>query len=95
MGVRMLLAIAMLAGGIAAAPAPALAGGECVTRPEYRRVDDGMRKARVRAIFGWSGDLIHDGPHRQEYAYDGCRRGVVFITYRDNKVVDKSFVTGE
>jgi hypothetical protein len=89
----------LLAAGLASTLAlPASATPGCVTRPEYRRVDVGMRQARVRAIFDTSGERIHDGPHREEYAYDICPGSqgvVVFVTYRDNRVESKSWILGE
>ena len=76
--------------------APASAGGGCVTRPEFHRVHVGMRQARVRAIFDTSGRAIHRGPHREEYAYDPCSNvGVIFVTYRQNHVIDKAWLIGE
>jgi hypothetical protein len=75
---------------------PAAAGAGCVTRREFHRVDVGMRQARVRAIFDTSGRAIHRGPHREEYAYDPCSNvGVVFVTYRQNHVLNKAWLIGE
>ena len=79
-------------------PASASAADRCISRPEYRRIDLGMRQARVRAIVGYSGDRIHNGPHREEYAYDICsgyRGAIVFVDYRDNQVSAKSWLYGE
>lgn len=95
---RRMLAVVTLTGLVAILGDPASATPGCVTRPEYRRVEVGMRQARVRAIFDTPGERIHEGPHREEYAYDICQafRGVVvFVTYRDNEVTDKSWVLGE
>ncbi|HEU4354595.1 MAG TPA: hypothetical protein VFT27_03320 [Actinomycetota bacterium] len=87
--------LAVVLGG--SAPIPASAVGGCVSRPEFRRVEIGMRKARVHRIFDTRGEIIHLGPHREERAYDVCPRyrGVVFVTYRDSRVVEKSWVLGE
>jgi hypothetical protein len=57
-----------------------------------------MRKARVASIFDTHGQQLVKGAHREERAYDICPRyqGVaVFVTYRDRKVVTKSWVLGE
>lgn len=75
--------------------APASAGGDCVTRREYRRVDIGMRQARVREIFGTAGSRLSHHGSREEYAYDGCTGAVVFVSYRENRVTGKQFVLGE
>lgn len=93
--IKKVVAVVVLAGTMGVFPAPASAGGDCVTRAEYRRVDEGMRQGRVRQIFGTSGHRIAEHGRREEYAYDGCTRGVVFVTYRDNRVISKSFVRGE
>jgi hypothetical protein len=79
-------------------PSSASAGDRCISRPEYRRIDLGMRQARVRAIVGYSGDRIHNGPYREEYAYDICsgyQGSVVLIDYRRNHVSGKSWLYGE
>lgn len=79
-------------------PASVSAADRCISRPEYRRIDLGMRQARVRAIVGYSGDRIHNGPYREEYAYDICsgyRGAIVFVEYRDNQVSAKSWLYGE
>lgn len=97
--IRKILAVGGLAALLATtAPAPASATGGCVSRPEYRRVEIGMRKARVASIFDTHGQQLVKGAHREERAYDICPRyqGVaVFVTYRDRKVVTKSWVLGE
>ena len=74
---------------------PASAGGDCVTRREFRRVDIGMRQAQVRRIFGTPGSRLSQHGAREEYAYDGCTGAVVFVNYRDNRVTGKQFVLGE
>lgn len=97
--VRKILAVgglvALLAGS---APITVSAAGGCVSRPEFRRVEIGMRKARVHRIFDTRGEVIHLGPHREERAYDICPRyrGVaVFVTYRDSRVDEKAWILGE
>lgn len=87
--------VALLGGS---APIAASAAGDCVSRPEFRRVEIGMRKARVHRIFDTRGEIIHLGPHREERAYDICPRYrgvVVFVTYRDSRVAEKSWLLGE
>jgi hypothetical protein len=96
---RKLVAAAVVAclAGVSAAPT-ASAGQGCVTRPEFRRVDVGMRQARVRHIFDTPGQPIQSGPHREEFAYDICagyQGVVVFVTYRNNRVESKSWLLGE
>lgn len=95
---RRALAIATIIASLSAlATTPARADTPgCVTRPEFHRVDVGMRQAQVRRIFDTSGEAIHRGPHREEYAYDPCsNRGVIFVTYRQNHVIDKEWLIGE
>lgn len=97
--VRKALAVVGLAVLLGASvPATVSAAGGCVSRPEFRRVEIGMRKARVHRIFDTRGEVIHLGPHREERAYDICPRyrgAVVFVTYRDNRVDEKSWLLGE
>jgi hypothetical protein len=79
-------------------PASASAGDRCISRPEYRRIDRGMRQARVRAIVGYSGHRIHNGPYREQYSYHICsgyQGAIVFIDYRRNHVSGKSWLYGE
>ena len=79
-------------------PVPAAAGGGCVSRPEHRRVEIGMRKARVHCIFDTQGDLVNEGPNYEERAYDTCPRykGVdVFAEYENSQVLRKSWMPGE
>jgi len=79
-------------------PASATAGGGCVSRPEYRHVDIGMRKARVHRIFDTRGEKIDEGPSFEERAYDVCpgyQGVVVFVQYGDNKVTGKDWILGE
>jgi hypothetical protein len=96
---KKLAAILLLSSTLGVVPVTAAVAGEgCVTRPEYRRVENGMRQSRVRQIFDTPGERIHNGPHREEYAYDICpgfRGVVVFVTYRDNRVDSKSWILGE
>jgi hypothetical protein len=91
-----LVGLAVLLGGLV--PTPAAAAGGCVSRPEFRRVDIGMRKARVHRIFDTHGEVIDEGPNFEERAYDICPRFegvVVFVDYEDNKVTTKSWILGE
>jgi hypothetical protein len=94
---RRSVALLVLTGTLASVPSgPVSAGGGCVTHAEYRRVDLGMRQARVRHIFGTSGTRISQHGAREEYAYDGCALGtVVFVDYRQNHVTQKQYVRGE
>jgi len=91
------VALLVLTGTLAfVPPGPLAAADGCVTRVEYRRVELGMRQARVRHIFGTSGTRISQHGAREEYAYDGCAFGtVVFVDYRDNRVTQKQYVRGE
>jgi len=86
-----------LAATLALVPPPvASAGGGCVTRTEYRRVENGMRQARVRNIFGTGGELSDRRGREETYVYDGCPTYVwVWVWYRDNKVTDKAWTRGE
>jgi hypothetical protein len=92
--VSMLLA---LAGTTVVVQVPAAsADGDCVTRTEYRRVDVGMRQARVRQIFGTGGELSDRRGQDETYAYDGRPAYVtVWVYYRDNEVIDKVWARGE
>jgi hypothetical protein len=49
------IAVLSLFVGFFPTSSPAVAGGRCATRAEYRHIDQGMRKAQVNNIFGWSG----------------------------------------
>ena len=89
------LAIAVLAVTMGSVPSVALAGGGCVSRPEYRSVEIGMRQSEVRNIFGTAGERISHHGAREEYAYDFCSGGVVFVDYRSNVVTAKQLVQGE
>ncbi|HEX5949627.1 MAG TPA: hypothetical protein VFZ96_01385 [Actinomycetota bacterium] len=95
---KALAAVGLVALFGVSAPVTVSAAGGCVSRPEFRRVEIGMRKARVHRIFDTRGEVIHLGPHREERAYDICRRyrgAVVFVTYRDSRVDEKSWLLGE
>jgi hypothetical protein len=95
---KILAAVGLVALLGATAPVSVSAAGGCVSRPEFRRVEIGMRKARVHRIFDTRGEVIHLGPHREERAYDICPRyrgAVVFVTYRDSRVDEKSWLLGE
>lgn len=94
---RGFVALLVLTGTLASGPSgPVAAGDGCATRAEYRRVELGMRQARVRHIFGTSGSRISQHGAREEYAYDGCAVGtVVFVDYRRNHVTQKQYVQGE
>jgi hypothetical protein len=98
---KKLVSVLVLAGVLGVVPivpasaSASAAGAGCVTMAEYRRVDVGMRQARVRNIFDTSGRRISSHGRREEYAYDACTAAIVFVTYRDNLVVSKSWVRGE
>ena len=92
---KKVLAVAAIVATLGSVPSPASAGGECVSRPEYRRVEIGMRQSRVRQIFGTAGQRIAHHGAREEYAYDFCNGGVVFVNYRFNEVTEKQLVRGE
>jgi hypothetical protein len=91
-----LAGLAVLLGALV--PASATAVGGCVSRPEYRHVDIGMRKARVHDIFGTPGERIDQGPNSEERSYDICpeyQGVVVFVRYEDNRVTGKEWLLGE
>jgi hypothetical protein len=94
---RRFVALLVLTGALAIVPSgPVAAGDGCATHAEYRRVELGMRQARVRHIFGTSGTRLSQHGAREEYAYDGCAFGtVVFVNYRENRVTQKQYVRGE
>ncbi len=92
---KKIVSVLVLAGMLGGVPVPASAGSGCVTKAEYRRVDVGMRQARVRNIFDTSGRRISLHGRREEYAYDACTAAIVFVSYRDNRVTSKSWVMGE
>ena len=85
----------MFAVTVGSVPSVAVAGGGCVSRPEYRAVEIGMRQSQVRDIFGTAGERISQHGAREEYAYDFCNGGVVFVDYRSNEVTGKQLVRGE
>jgi Ni/Co efflux regulator RcnB len=66
----------------------------CVTKAEYRRVHDGMRRARVHRIFDTRGHrdaIAGSGPTLTEVrGYRTCRRGsAVSVSYRNRRVTAK------
>jgi hypothetical protein len=92
---RKVLAFALTGVILGSVQSVALAGGGCVSRPEYRDVEIGMRQSEVRNIFGTAGERISHHGAREEYAYDFCAGGVVFVDYRSNVVTAKQLVLGE
>jgi hypothetical protein len=91
-----LVGLAVLLGGLV--PVAAAADDGCVSRREFRRVDVGMKKARVHRIFDTRGEVIDEGANFEERAYDICPRFegvVVFVSYEDNSVTSKSWILGE
>jgi len=94
--ISVLVLAGALVGPLAASAVPASAASTaCVTRREYRRVDVGMRKARVRNIFDTSGKRIDYQGNWEEYAYPACTGAVVFVEYVVNRVTVKDWVRGE
>ncbi len=66
----------------------------CVTRGEYQRVHDGMRKARVHRIFDTRGRRetasVARGDIFEIRSYRTCRRGAgVSVHYRNRRVTAK------
>ncbi len=92
---RKILAASAVAVVLGSVPSVAAAGGGCVSRPEYRSVEIGMRQSEVRGIFGTAGERISHHGAREEFAYDFCSGGVVFVDYRSNEVTAKQLVRGE
>ena len=95
---KKVLSLLTLVGVIGLFPMPAQADTPgCVTRPEFRRMELGMRQARVRVIFDAHGQQIEEHNASETFAYDTCsNRGVVFVTYRHNRVIPGfSWVRGE
>jgi hypothetical protein len=82
-----------LGGAVAIVPSlVASAGDGCVTHAEYERVQNGMRQARVREIFGTRGQLLNREGAKETYTYDACPAyRAVWVVYRDNKVRDKGW----
>jgi hypothetical protein len=87
------LALVVASIGIGAPAAYADSPG-CVTKPEYRRVHDGMRQGRVHRIFDTRGrrDTVHSGGGVviEVRSYRTCRRdSAVSVSYRNRRVTAK------
>lgn len=70
----------------------------CVTRAEYRQVQNGLTKAQVHNIFDFNGSLVQAGPpeirqYRVCKRWNGTRGAHVRVHYVDGKVIfkEKSF----
>src|SRR4051812_23134443 len=65
------------------------AGERCVTHEEYRKVHDGMRKARVRRIFDSAGHRSWLAGRYEIRVYTPCtdrRFGWINVSYKDGRV---------
>jgi hypothetical protein len=84
-----------LVAGSAVFAAPHEPGGrkpkDCVTKLEYRQVEDGMTRSKVHRVIGTDGkreSFEHQGPHTTELRiYDGCNSpdSLVTITYEKDR----------
>lgn len=89
--------IVLLLGGLGNVPAASANTPGCVTRAEYERVHEGMKRARVHAIFDTRGVAADWGR-----AYPICKRfrgyphkRWVFVDYEQRRVVAKEWaITG-
>jgi hypothetical protein len=82
--------------GSAAFAAPHVPGGgpkpkDCVSKPEYRHVKEGMKRSRVHRMIGTDGkreSFEHHGSHASELrVYEGCNNpdSVVTITFEKDR----------
>lgn len=96
---RVLCALALVVsclGGAATTAPPALAESRtCVSKGEFKRVHDGMRKRRVHRVFGARGRRVAYSQYRGFTAeirrYRGCkRRSRVSVAYGNRRLQSKS-----
>lgn len=96
---RVLCALALVVsclGGAATTAPPAQAESRtCVSKGEFKRVHDGMRKRRVHRIFGARGRRAaysqYSGYRVEIRRYRGCkRRSRVSVAYGNRRVQSKS-----
>jgi hypothetical protein len=79
----------------AAAPLPALATPGCVDQSEFKKIKNGMTKARVATLVGTKGELFSEaGSGRFKFeirSYEACTEyGVVSIGFMGGKVQSKT-----
>jgi hypothetical protein len=79
----------------AAAPLPALATPGCVEQSEFKKIKNGMTKARVAKLVGTKGELFSAaGSGRFKFevrSYEACTEyGVVSIGFMGGKVNSKT-----
>lgn len=96
---RVLCALALVVsclGGVASTAPPALAESRpCVSKGEYKRVHEGMRKRRVHRVFGARGRRVAYSQYRGYRAeirrYRGCKRRTrVSVAYGNRRLQSKS-----
>lgn len=88
------VALAVASVGLAAPPAQAADTPRCVTKVEYRKVHDDMRRWRVHRIFDIRGRRVaiarRNGFTAEVRSYRTCRRGsAVSVTYGNGRVDSK------
>lgn len=78
--------------GATAAEAAAPAPKGCVTKAEYKKVKNGMTKAKVHKIFGTKGIRVTNSNGVEGRGYVTCtsRKGGVGVVYSGGKVVSKA-----
>ena len=81
--------------GIGAVAPAAADTARCVTRSEFRQIEDGMTRARVHNIFDIRGTRHHAYDPFEVRSYRTCpnlRNRVVSVSYRPNRhVVNKTY----
>lgn len=86
----------MLAGLVGAvAPLPALATPGCVDQSEFKKIKNGMSKAKLAKLVGTNGELVSaagSGRYKFEIrSYEACTEfGVVSIGFMGGKVESKT-----
>lgn len=89
------MGVAVAACSFVATPAQAYGTPGCVTKQEYRKVQKGFRKPRVRRIFAAKGKqtftFTSGGNHYESREYDTCssKYGFVSIDFKNSKLTDK------
>jgi hypothetical protein len=97
---RVLCALALVVsclGGVAATTAPPASAESrhCVSKGEFKRVHEGMRKGRVHRVFGTRGRRVAYAAANRYSAeirrYRGCkRRSRVSVAYGNRRLQSKS-----
>jgi hypothetical protein len=79
---------AIMVSGLAAGPA----SGDtprCVTRKEYKKVEKGWSKKRVKRVFDTGGKLFYDIGGTTTRKYNACGYGTVYVDYENGRVTGK------